>query len=56
MGSYSYKYKKRFYDTLNIDSKTRKLLRIYHELKDKSLKGEIIYFIMEDNKDEIIKY
>jgi hypothetical protein len=50
--SYSYKYKARFYGTLNIGIEDRKLLRTYHRAKDQAIKGETVYFIKKNKGDK----
>ncbi len=49
--SYSYKYKAKFYNTLNIDINMRKLIRKYNEAKDQVLNNKEIYFIKKESNE-----
>ncbi len=48
--SNSYKYKARFYATLDIDKETRKFIKTYNKAKDQVINGERIYFVKKERK------
>ena len=49
--SYSYKFKSKFYNTLDIDFKTRQLIRTYNVAKDLVMKDKTIFFVKEKNNE-----
>lgn len=53
MNSYAWKAKwYHMYQHLKLDKNTMKLIETFNEAKEKSLQGDIVYFVKKDKQDD----